>query len=158
VKKLIKRTSVILTVLLLIFISVTIAGIALVHIYQDEIRDYAITEINKQIEVKISVKSADLSFFKKFPFISLVLNDVSASSGKDFNRSQFNNLPVDTLFSASGIYLQFNLIDIIKKDYNLKRLHAVNGRVNVFVDSRGKNNYRIFKQTSLFKTIYNFKD
>ncbi len=117
-------------------------------IYKDEIRNYIITEINKEIKVKINVSAADFSFFRKFPFVSIVLSEVSILSGKDFNPTQFSGISTDSLFTASRIYLQFNILDILQKDYRLRRVYAENGRIIILVDKIGGVNYRIFKESS----------
>lgn len=123
----------------------------LAKIYKDEISNYVISEINKEIEVKISIRSADISVIRKFPYVSIVLNDVVALSGNDFNKQQFKSYSADTLFTASRIYLQFNITDILRKEYRLKKVHAVNGKINILIDKSGRVNYRIFKQTGTDK-------
>jgi hypothetical protein len=146
VKKFVKKTSKIVSIILLILIGIAVSGVVVGKIYKDEIRNYIISEINNELEVKVNVHSVDLSLIRKFPFVSLVLSDVEALAGQDFNRLQFTGMPYDTLFTASRIYLQFNIIDILQKDYRLRRVHAVNGKVIVLTDKNGKSNYRIFKE------------
>ncbi len=145
-KNIIKSTSRFIVVILLILASITAFGFVLGELYSDEIQDYVISEINSEIEVKVNVSSAEFSVLRKFPFVSIVLNDVVALSGKGFTRSEFIGMPSDTLFKASRIYLQFNLIDILRKEYRLRKIHAVEGSVTILVDSNGGVNYRIFKE------------
>jgi hypothetical protein len=71
---------------------------------------------------------------------------VVALSGNDFNKLEFAGMPSDTLFKAERIYLQFNIIEIIKQDYRLRKIHALNGSFTILVDSKGGVNYRIFKE------------
>lgn len=124
-----------------------ISGIIFVNAYNSEIQQFVISQINKQIEVKVSIKSSELSVWSKFPYISLVLNDAVARSTDGFNAEDFPEQSTDTLFTASRIYLQFNLFDIIKKNYRIRKVHAVKGNVNIFIDTEGKNNYSIFRKT-----------
>jgi len=147
VKNLLKKTSKVLFVILLIIIIIIASGLILGNVYKDEIRNYVISEINKEIEVKVSIRSADFSVLKKFPFVSIVLTDVVAFSGKDIIRSEFTGMPYDTLLTASRIYMQFNIIDLLRKDYRLRKVHAVNGKVIILVDSKGGVNYRVLKPT-----------
>ena len=115
-------------------------------IYKDEIRSYVISEINKEIEVKINVRTAEFSILRKFPFISIVFTDVVVLSGKDFDQTQFTGISTDTLFNASRIYLQFNLFEILRKDYQIRKVHAVNGKINILVDNQGNGNFQILKE------------
>jgi hypothetical protein len=152
VKKLLKQTYKTLKIILLIITLLILSGVVVGRIYRDEIRNYVISEINRQIEVKVNVRSAEFSVFRKFPFVSIVLDDAVALSSKDFDRTQFPGTSTDTLFNASRIYLQFNLIDILNKSYRLRKVHAVNGKFTILVDKEGKGNYSIFKEKSSNKT------
>jgi hypothetical protein len=145
VKTIVKKTLITIGVILLIITLLIISGIVVGKIYKDEVRNYLISQINSEIEVKVNVSSAEFSVLRKFPYISIELNDVFALSGKGFDRSQFSGISTDTLFTASRIYMQFNLLDIIHKEYRLIRVHAVKGKINIFVDKQGSVNYRIFK-------------
>jgi len=156
VKKFVKRTYKIVTVSLLILSILIISGAIVGKIYNDEIRTYVISEINSQIEVKVNVSSAEFSVFRKFPYVSIVLNNAVALSSKDFEKSQFTEISPDTLFTASRIYLQFNLIDILNKNYRLRKVHAVNGKVNILVDSAGNGNYTIIKSSAQDQKENNF--
>jgi hypothetical protein len=146
VKKIVRKASKIFTVTILIIIIIIMVGLVAGNIYKDEIRNYVISEINREIEVKVNVRSAEISVWRKFPFVSVVLTDVTALSGKDFDCLQFPLISSDTLFTASRIYLQFSIIDILNKDYRLRRVHADKGMLNILVDKHGDVNYRIFKK------------
>jgi len=146
VKKIVKKTAGILTAVLVIVMLIILSGAAVGYFYKDEIQNYIISEINSEIEVKVIVRSTEVSVFKKFPYVSVILNEVATLSGKDFIKTEFAGMETDTLFTASGIYLQFNLIDILRKNYRLRRVQAVDGKVNILTDSKGGINYRIFKE------------
>ena len=145
-KKLAIKVSKVFTYIFLILILLIALGVGIGKVYKEDIRNYIISEINEEIDVKVNVATAEFSVIKKFPFISVILTEVTALSGNEFDRNQFIGMQTDTLFSASRIYLQFNLIDILRKDYRLRRVHAVNGSFSILVDREGRTNYRIFKQ------------
>jgi hypothetical protein len=148
VRKILKKTSKIILYLILVFAILISGGILAGYIYRDEIKNYIISEINNEIDVKVNLSSAELSVFRKFPYVSVLLNEVVALTGKGFSRYEFSGINADTLFTASRIYLQFNILDILHEDYRLRRVHAVNGTFNILVDKRGRVNYRIFKETA----------
>jgi hypothetical protein len=145
VKKTFKIVSGILLIILLLISLLAASGLLLGRIYKDEIRNYVLSELNSQLEVKMSVKSIDLSVIRKFPFVSLVLNDVAASSGKGLDHSDFKEFSSDTLFYSSRIYLQFNLWDILNEDYRLRKVHAENGKIFILTDNNGNVNYQLIK-------------
>ena len=145
IKKRIIRIAIILSSVFLLFAGLSfILGI----IFKEEIKNHVVNEINKEINVKVQVRTIDLSALRKFPFMSLVLNDVIVWSSGDFEKEQFNRTDADTLFAASKIFLQLNLFDIIKQDYRIKKIHALNGKLNLLTDRYGLKNYLIFKQKS----------
>ena len=141
--KLAVKTFLIIFLAILLFVS---SLLILGNIYKDEIKNFVIRDINKKINVKIQVNSVDISMFRKFPYVSVILKDATAWSGHDFDKLQFSDIDTDTLFTASTIYLQFNLIDILRKNYRLRRVHAVNGKINLLADRYGLVNHRLFRQ------------
>lgn len=132
-------------IIFLIISVLAFTGFIIGKIYKEEIQNYAISEINNELDVKVKIRSADLSVLGKFPFVSIVLYDAVALCSDKFDANEFSGFSTDTLFSASRIYLQFNLLDIISKNYRLRKVHLLNGKLNIFVDSYGGVNYRIFK-------------
>jgi hypothetical protein len=145
VNKLIKTTGKLallaLFVLSLLAVSIYFVG----NIYKEELKNYVIEEINREINVKIQVGSVNISALRKFPYISVVLADATAWSASGIEKEQFSGINTDTLFYASRIYLQFNLFDIIQKNYRLRKVHAEDGNVNLLADRFGRVNYRLFK-------------
>lgn len=123
-----------------------ISGIIVTKKYGGELKEYAIKQINDQIETKIKVGDIQLSFLSRFPYISVVFNDVLAWSSNDFNRADFANVNTDTLLFAEKIYLQLNIIDVIRSQYKIKRIYAHTGNLNILTDKKGKVNYNIFKE------------
>ena len=144
-KKAFKTIRGIILIIVIIFFILISSSVILGFIYKEEIKKYVITELNKEIEVKIQVRSIDLSVIRKFPYISIVLSDAMAFSGHNFEKQHFTGIETDTLFVCSKIYLQFNLIDFINKDYRIKKIHLQTGKVNLYTDRYGLTNYRLFK-------------
>ena len=56
-----------------------------IKIYGDEIKAFAIQSLNKNLAVKVEVGKVDISFFRNFPHISIVFENVAAYSSKEFN-------------------------------------------------------------------------
>ncbi len=145
-----KRTRRILSRLILVMLIASVifttAAIIILNRYGKEVRDFTIEQINQQLETKIAVNNIDFSFFSGFPYLSIVFSDVTALSGMDFDPADFVNTPADTLFRSQKIYLQFNIFDILRGKYRIRRIHASGGNLNLLVDSHGKTNFRLFRQ------------
>ncbi|MCK4920978.1 MAG: hypothetical protein KAS71_08025 [Bacteroidales bacterium] len=120
------------------------SGIILSKKYEDKIISIAVEQINQQLDTKINVNEVEVSLFSKFPYISVVFKDVVIWSPENFNYEAFNADESEKLFEAEKIYLQFNLVHLLLKKYNIKRILAINGELNLFVDKEGRTNYNIF--------------
>ncbi|MCK5461431.1 MAG: AsmA family protein, partial [Bacteroidales bacterium] len=111
-------------------ILVAVAAI-LGRIYEDEITQYVVSGLNKQIRTKAEVGDVKLSFFKKFPDASLELKDVVLLSVQN----------TDTLLQAERLYLRFNVARLLKRQYLIKEVHVHSGMLNLIVDQNGNKNY-----------------
>ena len=123
-----------------------IAGFIIGYFYNDKVTGYFIKELNKSIDVKISVKKVDLSIFSKFPDASIEFSDVFAEPNKNFIKKDFKNYS-DTLIAAKKIYLSFNILDIFNNKYNIKKVEIQNGKANILIDKNGNENF-VFWKTS----------
>ena len=125
-----------------IFLALLFGTTALIiYLYEDEIKQYAVEELNKNLAVPVAVEEIELTLFSQFPFASL----------------QFNNLFIadtansDTLMYAEYLYMNFNFWDMIGGDYTVKELKVENSVIKLRIDSLGNENYLILKEDSLDK-------
>jgi hypothetical protein len=117
-------------------ILVTLAAV-LGRIYEDEITQYVVSGLNRQIRTKAEVGDVKLSFLRKFPDASLELKDVVV----------FSVLGTDTLLQARRLYLRFNVARLFRKQYMVKEVHIHAGRLNLLVDQQGNKNYVFWDRT-----------
>jgi len=143
-KNIFLRFSVILLVILLLSLC---TGLIVIFKYGDDLKDYVLKNLNKELAIRVEIGEADISFIKTFPFVSIIMRDVVAYSNKELNRIEFTEINSDTLFRAEDIYVQFNIIDIIHKKYIIKRVLAINGKLNILTDNKGLTNYTLFRKT-----------
>ncbi len=120
-------------------------GFFLINKYEEEIKDLSITHINQVIETKIFVDRINVTFLNTFPHFSVVFHDVIIESSHNFNKQEFLHIDTDHLFTAEKLYLKFNALDLIRSKIRIRRIYAVNGDVNILIDSEGKTNSRIYK-------------
>lgn len=127
-------------ILLLIFL---IASTVLVKFYGDELKAYTMEILNDQLDTKVSIGEVGISVLKKFPNTSVYLNDVMVWSGHTFEREQFSPAGRDTLLHADRAYLQFNMLKLIRKNFQIKGLEFHEGVINILIDEAGNSNYNV---------------
>jgi hypothetical protein len=131
---------------LFVFISIIVflaAAATIGYVYQDEVKEYVIAELNKQLNTEIIVDGNDIDFtvIKNFPYASVDFKNVKALDA-------LKTTPKDTLFKADVISLQFNLLDIFKKNYKIKKIRLEDVMLHVKVDKQGNDNYHFWKESS----------
>lgn len=132
------------SVLIILFLIGT--GLVLTFIYSDEIKQFAISQINSYLNTEVQVKEIDFSIFKKFPDATIVLKDVVVKSSKTYNTKDFK-FNTDTLLKSQTIMLQFDLWDALHNKYNLRAIELEKAKAMLCYDKKGKNNFAILKET-----------
>src|ERR1035437_6327629 len=77
------------------------------YYYQNEVKDFVIAELNKQLNTKIIVegKNIDFTVIKNFPYASVDFKNVKALDAIESKNK-------DTLFKAGKISFQVNIVDV----------------------------------------------
>ncbi|MCK6649115.1 MAG: hypothetical protein L6Q66_05635 [Bacteroidia bacterium] len=119
------------------------AGVVIGYYYQDEVKEYVIGELNKQLNTQVIVDGKDIDFtvIKSFPYASINFKNIKALDA-------IPQEPKDTLFNAKEISLQFNLIDIFKKEYKIKKLTIDDTELNIRIDKEGNDNFHFWKESN----------
>ncbi len=117
---------------------IIIVGI-IFYFSKGKIKAYLIQEINKNLITEISVDDIDITFWSTFPYVSLVFENVVIPEVIDQQQGE------DTLIMAQSVYLQFNLWDVLRKQYVLRRVFVESGYCKMKVFEDGKNNYEFWK-------------
>jgi len=129
--------------LLLGFIFLLVLAISISFIYEKEVTQYIIEELNESIDVKINIEDSKFSLLRKFPNASIEFRSVTAYSPSSFSNI-ICGLKTDTLFSAQRLFLQFNILDLLTQNYTIKNIHFDHGKINVFIDQFGNENFRFW--------------
>lgn len=130
-----KIISIIIGVLVLILVTI---GVIFSTVYEDRVKAFIIEQINESVNTKIDVQAVEFSVFKKFPYASLEFSNVTA---EEVTKNQQKG----ELFNAQSIYLQFNIIDILKENYIIKKVQVNDGMMNLKVDKYGNDNFHFWK-------------
>ncbi|MEZ4922197.1 MAG: AsmA-like C-terminal region-containing protein, partial [Crocinitomicaceae bacterium] len=123
----------------------------LLHIYEDDIKQYAIDELNDHLKTKVDVQDIELSIFHDFPNASIEFKKV-------FIPDAFPEIEsTDTLFYAEKMFFNFNVRDIFYGDYHIKRISAHHGQLALKTSADGQTNYDIIKEEDSTSSNDNFE-
>lgn len=137
--KKLKRLLLILAAGFVLFVA---AGIILGIVYEDEVKQRIVKEVNQGLNTEISVKEISLSVFKKFPYAALHFENLMALDAIE------TNAPKDTLLYAEGLFLEFNLLDIFTRKYTVRKVDVSNAVLRLKVDENGNDNFHFWKTRS----------
>jgi hypothetical protein len=144
-----KRAKYILTTLGLLSFLIVSLFVAIAFVYEEEIKKQAVEELNAHLTSKVEVGKIELTALDQFPNISLKFKNVFI---KDVKSNDQN----DTLIYSEKLYFNFNFIDILKGNYEVKNVFFDNTTINIHVDESGKENYLIWISDSSNNNAVNF--
>ncbi len=123
-----------------ILLILTLIPVILVFIYQKEIKNAIVSEINTHLKTKVYINpdDIDITILKTFPNAALVFKNVSILGS-------LSDLQNDTLLNAKSIYLLFNAKDIWNKKYNIQQINIESSALRLFVNAKGEPNYDIWE-------------
>jgi hypothetical protein len=129
----------------IIISSISIVGISilLVYVYEDDVKNLIIKELNKHLktEVHIDPKNIDLTVLRSFPHCAIEFKDFTALDAKEFNSN-------DTLLYAKRLALAFNIKDLFNKNYTIKDILLEDANCHLKVNKTGNANYLVWKSDS----------
>ncbi len=117
--------------------------VALIFIYEKEIKDLAVTELNKHLnaEVILDPENIDLTFFSSFP-------DAAVEFKKVIVLEALQKKNRDTIIDAQKISLRFNLMDVFNGNYEVRKLLLSDVSIDFATDKNGKHNFIFWKESS----------
>jgi len=121
--------------ILLLLIAVFLVLSAALFLLKDKLIDRAIVELNKNLEVPMSVAKVELAFWSSFPNISVDLLGVKIPGRQGRT----------VLLTSDKFNLRFNPLDLLGGDYNLKQINITEGTLNLEIDTLGRENFDIIK-------------
>ena len=84
------------------------------------------------------MNKVEFAFWSSFPNISVDLLDVKIPG----------RLKKTVLLTSEKFNLRFNPLDLMDGDYNLKQINITKGSLNLEIDSLGRENFDIIKNTT----------
>lgn len=126
-----KRKAVKLLILIVLIIPLILAAVSAVVLYsnQERITQQLITTLNEDFKGKFELGGSHIDVFAAFPYISVDLEHLKFYESKEPGQK-----PV---FQFRDTYVGFDLITIIKGDFEIKTITIDSGMVNLVQDTNG---------------------
>lgn len=123
-------------------IFIIIALILVPIFFKDQLKDMVITEVNKSLNAKLSLKDFDLTFISTFPRMTVVLNEAKLEGVKDFKGV--------TLMDIKELRAHVGFWDVVSGDQiSIKSIEVIDPIFDVRVLQDGTANYDIVKPDSV---------
>ncbi|MBN1340060.1 MAG: hypothetical protein JXA03_12095 [Bacteroidales bacterium] len=106
---------------------------------EEKLKDLIVNEINGQLAFNLTAGDVDFDLFSHFPMVSLRFTEVSTEK---------DNAATDPLFRAASVSVLFNLIEVYKGDYSLRKLSFQDVFLYIAVHEDGTANYDKFAVTT----------
>ncbi len=117
------------------------------YVYEDEVSQYLIEELNKHILSEIEADDVNFSLIKKFPKASIEFKNVLAHSKEGFYK-KIKSYDTDTLFFAKSIFIKIDILDLIQDEITISSIHFDQGNMNLFTDHLGDPNYIFWQRNT----------
>jgi hypothetical protein len=111
----------------------------MVILYKNRLINQFIREANQNLNTKVKIGKTDISWFERFPNLSIVLTDVYVEDSHE---------GIYPLLTADKISFQLNIISALRGNMIVHGLAITNSETTLKIDANGVNNYTIAKSTS----------
>lgn len=98
-------------------------------------------DLSEKIRGKVSIGGSELSFFRSFPNVAVLLKDVKVSDSLFRNHGKH-------FFSGKEVFLRLSVSRLIKKHPPVKGLEVRGAKINVFTNLDGYTNRYLLQQKS----------
>ena len=127
------------TGIIVILLLLNSAFLMVILTYQDEIAEQLKNEINTHFKADVDIGDMNISFFKRFPKVAVVLKDIQIKEDPEFGN--------ENLALIRRIYLFMNPFTFLKKNYIIDKIEFTDGELSVKWDTSGNSNYVVWKES-----------
>jgi hypothetical protein len=125
-----------------ILISFMLLISALLLVFKDDIKSYALDEANKYLNKRVHIGFIDIGIWQSFPDLTLSFDDVLVYS-------KFDSLQTaDTAVFAKKIDLRLNPLDFFGNKLDVHRIDIEQAKLNLKIIKNGSVNYDFLKQST----------
>ena len=134
----------------LCLLGLILIAVLLPLIFKKQIITLVKKELNASLTAVVDFHDVNISFFRRFPRVSIRLENVSVVGTNEFAK--------DTLLSASSLDASVDLISFFKEEKKVHRLDLQSPRIHALVTKEGKANWDIARPDSNAKNDTNASD
>src|SRR5512133_3503503 len=113
--------------------------------YKKALVRYMKEYLGDHLRTELAMDDIRFRLLKGFPKVTIEISNVVLHSGDDFSIRDFPGRWSDTLLQAKSLYLQFDLLKMIRKQYELKKIEVTDGTINILFDKQNRHNLSIWK-------------
>ncbi|MCH7415531.1 AsmA-like C-terminal region-containing protein [Belliella sp. R4-6] len=132
-----KKRLLIISLFFLVPTLIFVISIWVVYSKQKVLTQNVLTTINEEFVGEITIEDSYISPFANFPYISIDLKNI-----KFFDSKAKDNKPI---YEAEDFYIGFNVWDIIRSEYKVKKLKISNGHLDIIKFENGDINLLLAK-------------
>ena len=114
---------------------------ALLLIFKDDIKSFALDEINKHLNKRVHIGYIDVGIWNTFPDMALDFDDVLVYSKFDTLQT------VDTAFYSKKMRLRFNPLDFFDGNYSISTIDIEEAQLHLTILEDGRVNYDFLKES-----------
>ena len=122
-------------VLAVILLILALAAVILPYAFKGKVITLAKQEINNQINAQVDFHEMDFGLVRSFPDFRLTITNLSVVGKNDFKG--------DTLAFIPEIKVIFNLMDVLKGNYEVNKISLIKPQLLIWAKSDGQANYDI---------------
>lgn len=137
-KRWLKISLKIISVIVVLIILTWLAGAFYISRNKKEVLASILSQLNKNLNGKITASSMEPTLLKSFPGVSVSLNGVLL-------RDSLWNQHKHDLLKAQDIDVSLNVLSLIVGNINIKQIAINNASIYIYTDSTGYSNTSIFK-------------
>nr|WKN39259.1 AsmA-like C-terminal region-containing protein [Tunicatimonas sp. TK19036] len=127
---------------------VSAALVGITYVYQDQIVDRLVRELNQYIATPVQVKHITVSAWRTFPDIAVSFEQIKIPG--HIGSTQSLEFP---LADIGRMDFSFNLLSLLQGTYEVEKIVLSNGRVNLLLDAQRNPNYHIFRKQSTSEDV-----
>lgn len=130
-----KKTLIAISIIIVVLLA---ALFAVPLLFKSTLLEKTKSTINKNVDAKVEFADLNLSLFRNFPKVSIVIKDLVITGKDDFSQ--------DTLLVAQAMSLKAGLFSILGDDKSIEEIELTNPRLNLLVNELENANWDIVKE------------
>lgn len=143
-----RRLAKYIAAIVIFWIILVAAGLIFSRSVQDKVISLLSEQANKYILSEIHIRKSDIHFsvIQKFPLASVELKNICVKLPSTFNVNEGKTFRGDTLLYAKKVYLQLNLLSLLGKKYELRKISVSDGFLQFLTDKKGHSSIDIIRK------------